>query len=449
MDKPEGELIPFPIAEDEDDFEYTDEQLAEVLRSLARYQSIKGKPVFRLEELLKRTGVEHLRRLGRSLHVRGLSKLRKAELITAIAEAWHSLDVERWLLMLPQEEWEAFQRHAMHRIVMVDEADEDALPALPVPEAMVFSFYDRQEQAFYSLIPEELRQRYIALGPEARQQIRSLKQQQERYQLYLEALVYLYDFFRISEVQDVMAHYGQALALPGMDAYDGALLAVPTQFSPDYMRLGPFVVNRELYEMFRDDLGTDARVESKLADLERIRRVLPLKLPGSSDALLEGEEYLLPQGTVMSLMNWLMAHGLERKPAQRVVNDLVARLPIREGRLFEEQIRAFAALREEALDDQEQEAFVRLIEALHNNYRYPQSAGYSPLELEAHVEALARGNAAQRAQEQQIRADAYLVWPIEVNLQHEQPRAASTAPGRNALCPCGSGRKYKHCCGRR
>jgi SEC-C motif-containing protein len=28
-------------------------------------------------------------------------------------------------------------------------------------------------------------------------------------------------------------------------------------------------------------------------------------------------------------------------------------------------------------------------------------------------------------------------------------RAVVTAPGRNAPCPCGSGKKYKHCCGKR
>ncbi|NUQ01453.1 MAG: SEC-C domain-containing protein, partial [Armatimonadetes bacterium] len=32
--------------------------------------------------------------------------------------------------------------------------------------------------------------------------------------------------------------------------------------------------------------------------------------------------------------------------------------------------------------------------------------------------------------------------------QRELPQQARTAPGRNDPCPCGSGRKYKHCCGR-
>lgn len=29
-----------------------------------------------------------------------------------------------------------------------------------------------------------------------------------------------------------------------------------------------------------------------------------------------------------------------------------------------------------------------------------------------------------------------------------QPFKAATRPGRNDACPCGSGRKYKQCCGR-
>jgi hypothetical protein len=31
---------------------------------------------------------------------------------------------------------------------------------------------------------------------------------------------------------------------------------------------------------------------------------------------------------------------------------------------------------------------------------------------------------------------------------HPGPIRASSKISRNALCPCGSGRKYKHCCGR-
>ncbi|MDA1312580.1 MAG: SEC-C metal-binding domain-containing protein [Acidobacteria bacterium] len=30
-----------------------------------------------------------------------------------------------------------------------------------------------------------------------------------------------------------------------------------------------------------------------------------------------------------------------------------------------------------------------------------------------------------------------------------QPRRVPRAPGRNERCPCGSGRKYKKCCGAR
>jgi len=29
-----------------------------------------------------------------------------------------------------------------------------------------------------------------------------------------------------------------------------------------------------------------------------------------------------------------------------------------------------------------------------------------------------------------------------------QPKKAKKEPGRNDPCPCGSGKKYKHCCGR-
>ena len=43
--------------------------------------------------------------------------------------------------------------------------------------------------------------------------------------------------------------------------------------------------------------------------------------------------------------------------------------------------------------------------------------------------------------------------PVEAHLAGDQPRqprkvAASKKVGRNEPCPCGSGKKYKNCCGR-
>lgn len=36
---------------------------------------------------------------------------------------------------------------------------------------------------------------------------------------------------------------------------------------------------------------------------------------------------------------------------------------------------------------------------------------------------------------------------FKAGVEEEKPVAAPVAVGRNALCPCGSGRKYKRCCG--
>ena len=38
--------------------------------------------------------------------------------------------------------------------------------------------------------------------------------------------------------------------------------------------------------------------------------------------------------------------------------------------------------------------------------------------------------------------------PLKLNLPERQPDQSTTTPGRNSSCTCGSGRKFKHCCGR-
>jgi hypothetical protein len=39
-----------------------------------------------------------------------------------------------------------------------------------------------------------------------------------------------------------------------------------------------------------------------------------------------------------------------------------------------------------------------------------------------------------------------LAGPPGVSVASRRPRILPRSPGRNARCPCGSGRKYKHCC---
>lgn len=36
--------------------------------------------------------------------------------------------------------------------------------------------------------------------------------------------------------------------------------------------------------------------------------------------------------------------------------------------------------------------------------------------------------------------------PIYPPLRGQEPIKVSKTPGRNEKCPCGSGKKYKHCC---
>jgi hypothetical protein len=36
---------------------------------------------------------------------------------------------------------------------------------------------------------------------------------------------------------------------------------------------------------------------------------------------------------------------------------------------------------------------------------------------------------------------------LEIVARDEGPRVSAKGPGRNALCPCGSGHKFKRCCG--
>lgn len=117
-------------------------------------------------------------------------------------------------------------------------------------------------------------------------------------------------------------------------------------------------------------------------------------------------------------------------------------------------------------------AFVKLYEAFHNSTRMQYNRGYTPDELFAMLppedriprsfslgpnirKALADGTMAPDALRRSILEADLPSEEMRMDLLKEVSDAASKGAvqkkvkiGRNDLCPCGSGKKYKKCCGR-
>lgn len=85
------------------------------------------------------------------------------------------------------------------------------------------------------------------------------------------------------------------------------------------------------------------------------------------------------------------------------------------------------------------------------SYKYDILKTYKGLHQQAAWEAQWQAKAAQPAPASQPVPTPSTLPTIGDSqpVQHKQPARSGQKVGRNAPCPCGSGRKYKHCCGKR
>lgn len=116
-------------------------------------------------------------------------------------------------------------------------------------------------------------------------------------------------------------------------------------------------------------------------------------------------------------------------------------------------------------------AFVEIFQAFHNNSRMQYNRGYTPHEMSAMIppedrvpksislgpnirKAIADGTMDADELKKQILTMDMPNEMLRFSLLKELADASKTAVpkakkvGRNELCPCGSGKKYKHCCGK-
>ncbi len=173
------------------------------------------------------------------------------------------------------------------------------------------------------------------------------------------------------------------------------------------------------------------------------------KLYRFSDEVLARKTVEFGQDSMRSIEKQLLLHTLDTK--------------WREHLITLEHLRSVIGFRgyaqRDPLNEFKNEAF-GLFETLLTSLRTQVSSHISvlrPLTAEQQAEMMrqmaarrlaANGAATPQSGEQDARAAAQRTKPAAAqNQQRQRPNRDSV--GRNSLCPCGSGRKFKHCCGRR
>lgn len=211
------------------------------------------------------------------------------------------------------------------------------------------------------------------------------------------------------------------------------------------------IVNKML--VFYSDYGGYYYVRSHHADKEHY-------IPAKDELLKYAQKEYYEKTQYTDAMARLLQKELRVKDWERKLLEIVLNL-----RLDSFDIQAFIDTLGGELPnfDISQEA-INLYTNLHNNTRLMVNRGYTASELSrkynphgALPKSVSFGPGIQSLiQSGELNADELISGFTEMNIPpelkqsliSETSKAKQAKPGRNDLCPCGSGKKYKKCCGR-
>jgi preprotein translocase subunit SecA len=100
------------------------------------------------------------------------------------------------------------------------------------------------------------------------------------------------------------------------------------------------------------------------------------------------------------------------------------------------------------MDSIKQEALTNLFRSAANLEAFLKQLHSAPQQLHGGEDALTRANVASSGNIDLNAIPGGEVPKLKLNLPKRKPSFSIETTGRNAPCPCGSGKKYKNCCGR-
>ncbi|MHC1787837.1 MAG: YecA family protein [Christensenellales bacterium] len=444
------------------------EQVKDLLMDgIKRWQSIKGSPAQSLGEILPRVNGDRLRLIysRRRLRPSG-SSLRKQVLADRLLSALPEPDALRsFLHLLPDEYWAFFQR-AAEAGTLPDSRDAWEYAHFIYQYGYIYPFY--QGDTFFYVVPDEIRAAFQQCNDKALQDELRLRSDLNRVAC---AAVNLYGALSLDDFA--------LLAGRMMDPGHAESVSVHTVKE----KLEGYLTNYGGYRIVRgylaaaDLLSSTPASDAQMDDLDDLlisRRGKPRYTPGKQAFLRYADpDYIEETPQVRALMEALRAMGLDRAKAEALADALHRKVAAECGM-------------QEIVDTLEEQGVVlssgfdqkilRLIMDLFNNTRLWRNFGYTPNELvritgtgqprgirfgPGLVRLLQDDELSLSELEQSAGTSPLFNKEINASLLSEIARvkrlkAAEAGPApapikadRNDPCPCGSGLKYKRCCGKK
>jgi hypothetical protein len=380
--------------------------------TLFGYLIFDRKPIFDLRRLFESFRRKELQDLASEMQLPGRSGLKKSELIDAIYDCYSRSNLLQLLMSQSDEREIRALYNIMHSDIYYVE-DEDfpydfALTLLF--HHIIAAFYDADRIAIVAF--REFREKYAETFDEMRELLDDILDEMDEYAC---AAVNLYG---ILSIKDFMRIY---LEQTSSDLNEGMarrmlsdLIGEEADSETEYRLRGDFLFSDSL-----DDWDDD-----ELEDLSERSRKYPLYVPPKEEFLRYADWFYFEETPAHAEF----AEYIQKKAGldatdedDKVSSGLIVGEICSVLRQWAQMQECFDILESFGIgfrDLKDTKKATQLIAQMNNNTRIWGNNGATPKELLARKQS----GASQRSAERKI--------------------------GRNEPCPCGSGKKYKHCCGK-
>lgn len=361
----------------------------------------------KLSEVLKKHTVKELREISKAFGIQGYSKLKKDELIEYVeASLLNYENAKQVFLCADEEEMEMF-RQSLDSELKVKE--EDFYKCIYF---FVSGYYYLTEENSI-IVPDEVKGLYKQLFTA------EFIAEKERFDLVIKYCVACTNLYGIVPYAKVVEIFNE----------QNAEKTCNEEILADYSNLGLREVFFELQGEYLVHEAIDGEEEFNTLLDEQSNK--PYFIPEKETLLKYAEDDYFDRNTAyINLKDYIVKNIMENEEeAEELCSDLQLACCFGEGPA--DALNQFLAREIEFKNEQQVYEVGELLSQLNNTTRMWDNRGYTPEELK------------------------------ELGIEIETPEMAGMMPmkqttyvrdgkkiGRNDKCPCGSGKKYKYCCGR-
>jgi hypothetical protein len=364
----------------------------------------EGEPCYTLPEMLARKNITTLRKQAKLHQIKGYSKMSKEDIIPAItAKLTNEDNLIAMLFLLNDIEWNFFKRAAKTKEIVDNKLLSNSYFLL-MEMGILYLYYT--DGRFHFVIPEEIRQAYTEVGktgfPEEKEHANNLNN-------YAIAATNLYGV--ISQEDFVEIFNKQNKRKTDIDEMFSILMHF-VHMDCGYCFWEEYIVNDEFADNDFNDVD----------DLVMVAAAKPRYLPPKK-AFLKYSDWdyieITPQLTALSQH---ITQEITDDPDDVIalVDEIV--YCCRHEEPMKDILEMFTEMGFVLKSFEHAQTLAQLLMDVQNNTRLWLNNGHTPSEL---------------FQEEKKHLKPLPKEPMRID-----------SPGRNDPCPCGSGKKYKKCCGR-